>query len=491
MKFSTLIEGRSNPEKNPKTKILSELEELQKKLRNDGDLLANGFTNGFVSFAELIKIGFNPSPKDETTPAALYSYPLDYVIYQMKRVNTQVPAKSGIPYASNFPYLNVFSIKDKTKILFINDSVNHEKTRGIPASPETTSEPEFVERIKASDLKSHFTDGDNVFLRFMIAVQRHTSEIPSTKSTSSARVARAYTTWLHELGIDCVFDAGFGQIAEPEPVQALFISGAVTETIKTIVNKPNIPGNTKLKYAKHGKNLDLPNRHVERSTARSVLADVYHIMDHDLMNDNMSEQDLFTIFKEYFSKFDPAEEYDCTEARIPVEQVVRHGFAKSLDDSAMDFSDVIRQLKYFAKVFSIFKTCAKMYNARFGNYFDLSDIQSDIIHIKQVTKFYHFMNVKLKSTQYMKLISVVREAENIGEIEKSLQGLFKFLMPHLDAMDRIDLVNRLKIMVGRALEDKKQFELHRFNNILVINKVSNSLINELYDELMAKYKKRK
>ena len=79
MKLTKLLEGRKNPSQNQQIGILQQLLSIQAQLIESGDILANGFTNGFVAFAELNKIGINPSPKDETTQAELYGNHLDYV----------------------------------------------------------------------------------------------------------------------------------------------------------------------------------------------------------------------------------------------------------------------------------------------------------------------------------------------------------------------------------------------------------------------------
>lgn len=481
MKLTKLLEGRKNPSQNQQIGILQQLLTIQAQLIESGDILANGFTNGFVAFAELNKIGINPSPKDETTPAALYGYPLDYVIYHLRIAGVEAPEKTNIPYASNFPYLHVLTLKDTSKILFINDSVNHDKIKGIKMTAPTTTESEFISRIRKSKLNPYFHDGDNTFLQFMVAVQREMSE--NGKDSFGSGLARAYTSWLSKLDVECVFDAGFGMIAEPEPVQIFFTSGTAVKTLKTIVNKANIPSNTKLKYAKHGKNLDLPNTKSSESVAKYVFDNLYLYNEFDENTKQMSEQDLYKVLTKVFN------DNDEDRCKLILKRMVESSFRNTVDDRAFDFSEIVKQLKYFAKIFDMYKIAAKMFNEKFSEFYDLQKISDEIAQIKQTLKYYQFLNIKLKSTQYQKLVKNVRNTESMGELEQMLKNVIQFILPHIDAFQRIDLVNRLKLFVGRADADSKQFEFHRFNHILVTNKVSLSLMQTLYRELSDNYKK--
>lgn len=67
--------------------------------------------NSFVTYTDIEKVGINPKVKFDT-PVGIYSYPLSYVLE--KNLDPE--------FAADRPYLNVFVLKDSTRIVELNET---------------------------------------------------------------------------------------------------------------------------------------------------------------------------------------------------------------------------------------------------------------------------------------------------------------------------------------------------------------------------------
>lgn len=72
----------------------------------------NGFkaSDVWIQFADHPKLGIYPKAPNKNTPLGIYAYPIEYAI----QLNAQMP------YAGDRPYIIVFKIKDKSKILSVS-----------------------------------------------------------------------------------------------------------------------------------------------------------------------------------------------------------------------------------------------------------------------------------------------------------------------------------------------------------------------------------
>ncbi len=248
MKIKSLFEARRNPSVNVKVPLLDRL----KKIRSGLDELPDaGGTNGFVSFSFLIKMGINPNPVDNKTPAGIYGYPIDYVISLMEQSGSDDPDKS-LPYAGDRPFANIFQARNPEKLLHLQRAdVQDFCNRLSNALPERMKDTVLKLLVDDNGEVLDYVDRGNFYRIFQERVdsyQAKQNEIHATKKGS----ANLLTSILTRMGYDGVFDDGDGQIAF-EQYQAVFFSGAAISALDAEYNHATeMDIRSRVKYERHG-----------------------------------------------------------------------------------------------------------------------------------------------------------------------------------------------------------------------------------------------
>jgi hypothetical protein len=227
MKISKLLEARRNPALNKKMTVLQQLLHFSSKA---GEINFMGesvpYTNTFVSFTAIQKLGINPkSPYDMV---GIYAYPIDYVIGQLKDADKNLPQASEIPFASDQPYLQIFTIKESANVILASEP--HAKMQELKAAIG-----KMAARNVDVEVRNHIIDAadrlnsTSQLLRFIISPAGFTSS--------------ENNTIFREVGIDVIIDPGDSIIHSNEPEQTVIMmcSENVLEHVGTIMNT-SIPG---------------------------------------------------------------------------------------------------------------------------------------------------------------------------------------------------------------------------------------------------------
>lgn len=238
-----LIESRKNPEQNKKTSPLDKLKEYAKK-----------YSNVFVTFTTVPKLGINPSSEYET-PVGVCSYPIDYVI------ENQI---LNVPFAGFNPYLVVFKPKEYSSILVLDD--------------KTQLESAIIRVNRVLTKKGYDTFEATNSVEFM-----HGIYLSITNNESKGSKKSQATNILRAAGYSGIFDNGKGAIHENEPTQAIFFE------IKNLTKLDIIYNSDSLNQHK-GK----VSREKEKEEFRSLFGDeetenMYDESDEDLADTNIIE----------------------------------------------------------------------------------------------------------------------------------------------------------------------------------------------------------
>ena len=104
-----IVEKRRNPAQNPKETEETIIAKLEK--------ISAGSDNFYISYTAIDKIGVNPR-SSYNTPVGIYSYPLtDDILTGI----IDGGLSKGVPFAGDSPYIHLFSAKDPSKGLIIDD----------------------------------------------------------------------------------------------------------------------------------------------------------------------------------------------------------------------------------------------------------------------------------------------------------------------------------------------------------------------------------
>jgi len=227
MRLDEIFEARSNPTTN-KIGRESVLDALKKY---------SGQSNIFVTFAQDVgkmshpiwdnpknvsgfKLGINPLSDWEDTPIGIYSYPIDYVIAQKRKV----------PYARQKPFLQIFKANGNflnTRNYTDNNLRSDlEKIRNIANNLKWDEE-------KVNYIFNQFPKSYNPAQHIWIITRLFAEHLMSNSS-------RPYVNWnklFRMIGYDGVIDNGYGVIDEREPTQSVFFSASNLTLIDVIENK--------------------------------------------------------------------------------------------------------------------------------------------------------------------------------------------------------------------------------------------------------------
>lgn len=237
MNLYELSEARKNPEINkkqsPEPVILDRLETV--------DTVPNtrGTSNLFLSLTSLEKLGINPQSKYHT-PLGIYSYPADYL--------KEVGKIADLPYASEKPYVNVFSVNSENIVdlrwmtedamyAYLNKMVSWlEKNVPRTIGNWDTDVVEFLDKST-----SYATVNNKMGGRFWYVTMKLSHEVTSAKRSRQTEDmvdtnSLVWTKLFRVAGIDGFIDTGIGIIHPSEPTQAVFFTPSIITDVERYVN---------------------------------------------------------------------------------------------------------------------------------------------------------------------------------------------------------------------------------------------------------------
>jgi hypothetical protein len=205
-----IIEKRKNPENNPKISAYDYLLEYK-----DDDSI-------YISFTTIPKLGINPKSKWRT-PLGIYAYPLKASWYYYKLFSDIRLQK--LPFASNEPYIHIFSHKGNGKLLtdlesYTTDELYKDISKLIDLYPDKIPN---IKRIALAVLSQ--SGGSKPFY----LLWRITNELTNDPLK--------WNSVFRKLGYDGFSDTtGTRIIHNNEPVQSVFFSINAIDVIDTIKN---------------------------------------------------------------------------------------------------------------------------------------------------------------------------------------------------------------------------------------------------------------
>lgn len=218
MTKKTFEEARRYINLNPKISVFDEIEQHYHQ-----------YSNSFVTFTKLDKIGINPLSKYDSntkfnTPLGVYAYPSSFVL------------KTGIenlPYGKDFPFVTLFSIKGNLvtiSSIYIQEIEKYiKKLISVFSIPEEAIKEIIVRSSSESNIPSELGS------RFWFIMKEATKYISYDHSLNLA----TWNSVFRKIGIDAILDEGKRIIHLYEPTQA------VVFTPKAIINKKRIESKIK------------------------------------------------------------------------------------------------------------------------------------------------------------------------------------------------------------------------------------------------------
>lgn len=213
--------ARRNPDKNPKTSLISVLEEYSKKPDSE---------NYFVTFTEIEKVGVNPK-STFSTPLGVYSYPISYA-YKL------ISQGREIPYAGDRPYASILEAKKSSNPLIVDKYTSSDFSKDIKKCENIYNEVKrknknFHRFLESAKTSSYRPDKD-IFVLWNLT--RLLARLSSKKKGGDNIVL--WNKILRELGYDYVVDyKGLGVIHTNEPIQCVFLSKNSFNISRTVLNK--------------------------------------------------------------------------------------------------------------------------------------------------------------------------------------------------------------------------------------------------------------
>lgn len=270
--INSLLEARSNPDKNPKTSALDELKKYAGRkdvfvsYTNDvGELSHTGGIKGDRSYNSGVrgnnnqrgsKIGINPSSTYDT-PTGIYTYPVDYVLEK----NGEVPFAENAPYIQvlqaqgNLLYLDQVTQKDVDELELRSRMGVHEALVDSPGGEFWNILYRWADSIRSDTLPPEplepslhdYDDYDSeeeaeaAYNADYWTYQGEVQEYNNAKAKEGV-LGRIMASILRKLGYDGVVDydwnkkSGQGIIHQNEPSQAFFLSMKPLTLLETVHN---------------------------------------------------------------------------------------------------------------------------------------------------------------------------------------------------------------------------------------------------------------
>lgn len=266
MRYFELYEKRRNPNQNPKTHMLAELE----KYRGQRDIFVS-FTQDVGSLSHTkgargershnsgvkardkthnargAKIGINPRSTYDT-PTAIYTYPVDYVLSKNGRVDfaENAPYVQVVRATGNILYLNKITTEDVSELSEKSGLKPHKPIFDTPAGHWWNILYRWAENLKVNGPEPVEPDPDDYEESedFHAAYAEYVVELDAYNAESQeGNLGKSAARILRKLGYDGVVDydwekgTGEGIIHRNEPSQAFFLSMKPLKLVETIHNK--------------------------------------------------------------------------------------------------------------------------------------------------------------------------------------------------------------------------------------------------------------
>lgn len=224
MRLNTYLqEARRNPEKNPKSDIISDLEPYKNKKAY------------FIHFATIPKIGIYPKTYHKT-PIGIYAYPL--------REMWQSLVDNNIPYMGDAPYVFLFKFTGKyldvekyTQSQYNSDIKKLKKIFAERYKDDLTINKSFEDIVSDAEKSAYHPDEP---ISKIFNVTRILAN--SLKTSSGTSRITKWSKLLQGLGYDAVIDwKGKGVIHRNEPYQAVFFDVRKIQVIEMFENKREKP----------------------------------------------------------------------------------------------------------------------------------------------------------------------------------------------------------------------------------------------------------
>ncbi len=160
-----------------------------------------------VTFTKIDKVGLNPKNRFET-PIGIYLYPLDYVI--QKQMN--------VPFAGNYPHINVCEFTRPEKILHMTSDVSNQKGMELLNVFPKEQVDKAIKNLDKYKIRSNYSK-----LWLMTKI------ISDDKTTQ-------WNINFRKCGIDGFVDHGTGTIHPNEPTQCVVFASNALKLLHSIDN---------------------------------------------------------------------------------------------------------------------------------------------------------------------------------------------------------------------------------------------------------------
>lgn len=283
MRYSEIVEARKEPALNPKESVHSYLRKYYNSAEEVTGYDGKEFTNLFISFTKIDKLGINPQ-SEYNTPLGIYCYPAEHVLEEFSGrqsgdYSDEDIDPSVLPFAGTEPYATFFSVKNSSlrNIVVLDTSesgdllyhysqvlarVVEDKFPKIYSKPirntikrqEYMSDEDYAQEVEqaestipdnfrydvediVSDAVEHsyheakvMTDSGRFWYMFYITAQK-------IAARTYERAPVIWTKLMLACGIHGVVDPGAGVIHENESTQAVFFSTSVLDIWERVYNK--------------------------------------------------------------------------------------------------------------------------------------------------------------------------------------------------------------------------------------------------------------
>lgn len=187
-----------------------------------------GRPNIFVSFTEINKLGINPQPKDTTTPAGIYCYPLTSRFYEDMQNN-------NIPYGMFREYVYLF--EGRGNIINLGDYTENDLDDDLVKlidhwrlfAPNIDMAAGMVHNYTLDTPLGQQSPG----AKFWTAIKRCSMRIGFETGREHHAV---WNGLLRRIGYDGIVDPGMGIIHKLEPMQAIFLAKSACNVIMALDN---------------------------------------------------------------------------------------------------------------------------------------------------------------------------------------------------------------------------------------------------------------
>lgn len=427
MKIITILEARRNPSLNTKRSVLQQLLQFSSKA---GEINFIGesvpYTNTFVSFTAIQKLGINP--KSVYDMVGIYAYPIDYVISNLKDADKNLPQASEIPFASDQPYLQIFTIKDTANVMLVSETQSKMQELKM-AIRKMVSRSEHLD----NDARRYILDAadrlksTSQLLKFIISPAGFTS-------SENNRIFR-------EVGIDVIIDPGHSVIHSNEPEQTVIMmcSENVLEHVGTIMNT-SLPGEDIIQKT------DRFHTTLERSIGENGLSiDVASAIDATVSSHRKFDMNWITKSLEAFKKLPRAVQngrvgrmhaggYDIL--------MFLSSAARSISGNTAEFKKLLMYANRHVSLLEAYMKGVQKIEPTFHN----DKLDEILLHLKTNINTGHELNLFCKQPKFVELVgklTLAKKSKKSSAMGQAAVELLQFLnkaYPFLRSVERFSVV---------------------------------------------------